>query len=319
MTSIKRAKGKCPECGSSNLVSDEKRGEMTCSSCGMVLSQKAVNQEPEWRAFTSKEKERKRRVGPPLNLLIPDKGLSTYIGNENCDARGRPISPERKGQIRRLKMWNSRSRSHDGLSRNLNEALSILDRLVSQLDLPRTVKYQAALLYRKVITKKLIIRRSIEAVVMAVLYVACRMRSLPQTLDDLLELASSNIDKKTVGRYFRRIIRKLEIKLNPSNPHRFLSRFCSELHLSSITRIKARKIVALAQKARITGGKAPKVIAAASIYVASCIAGEKRSQKEVASITDSSVNALADRAKEIMKVLQGMKGLEKSLSYNKSM
>ena len=50
----------CPECGGAGLVEDYDLGEIICHSCGLVLSEHTLNQGPEWRAFTSEEKDRRR-------------------------------------------------------------------------------------------------------------------------------------------------------------------------------------------------------------------------------------------------------------------
>ena len=34
---------KCPECASINLTVDEKRGEVICKSCGLVLDENVVD------------------------------------------------------------------------------------------------------------------------------------------------------------------------------------------------------------------------------------------------------------------------------------
>lgn len=56
--------GTCPECGG-NVVTDEGHGETVCAECGLVVEEDSVDRGPEWRAFDSKEKDQKSRVGAP--------------------------------------------------------------------------------------------------------------------------------------------------------------------------------------------------------------------------------------------------------------
>ncbi|MFX1452026.1 MAG: TFIIB-type zinc ribbon-containing protein, partial [Promethearchaeota archaeon] len=70
----------CPECGNeSNIVNDDTRGEIICGNCGIVISEKVIDQGPEWRAFNTLERDKRSRVGSPISYTIHDKGLSTMI------------------------------------------------------------------------------------------------------------------------------------------------------------------------------------------------------------------------------------------------
>ncbi|MFB6169002.1 MAG: TFIIB-type zinc ribbon-containing protein, partial [Haloferacaceae archaeon] len=74
----------CPECGG-QLATDEERGETVCSDCGLVVEEDSIDRGPEWRAFDSKEKDEKSRVGAPTTNMMHDKGLSTNIGWQDKD------------------------------------------------------------------------------------------------------------------------------------------------------------------------------------------------------------------------------------------
>jgi len=65
---------RCPECGG-QLASDTEHGETVCRDCGLVVEEDAVDRGPEWRAFDSKEKDEKSRVGAPTTKMMHDKGL----------------------------------------------------------------------------------------------------------------------------------------------------------------------------------------------------------------------------------------------------
>ncbi len=71
----------CPECGSLDVILDETRGEHICRNCGTVVSEKLIDDGPEWRAFTAEERSKRSRVGSPTTITIHDKGLSTQIGD----------------------------------------------------------------------------------------------------------------------------------------------------------------------------------------------------------------------------------------------
>ena len=47
---------KCPECGSSNLIYDEQKGELICGKCGLVIEENMIDQGQEWRQFEEGER-----------------------------------------------------------------------------------------------------------------------------------------------------------------------------------------------------------------------------------------------------------------------
>ena len=184
-------KHSCPECGSTHIVIDNKVGERVCSKCGYVLGDIFMDRTPEWRAFNAQERDDRSRVGLPTSLAVSDKGLHTTFGNIYRDTKGK-VTTERKWQLLRLSKWQRRV-SGDSNQRNLNKAMSILARLVSHLNISRQVQEQAALIYRKALQKELVKGRSIENVMSASLYAACRMTKTQRTLREIAEYKPETI------------------------------------------------------------------------------------------------------------------------------
>ena len=292
----------CPECGNTNLVSDNARGEIICNVCGLVLSQKIIDSGPEWRAFSSEEANRKARVGAPTTLTLHDKGLSTMIGWNNKDAFGKSISPKMKAEVYRLRKWHVRTRTNKSIDRNLAYAMNELDRFSSQLNLSRELKESAAHIYRKMAHKNLIRGRSIEAMLIASIYLSCRLNNIPKTLDDFVEFAL--VDKKKIARCYRLILNELKINIQVSSPINFIPRFCAELNLSGRTQNRAAELLKLARKYRITTGKAPTGLAGAALYVAAIQEGERRTQKEISLAAGVTEATIRNRYKEIVSHLR---------------
>jgi len=292
----------CPECGSHNIIRDPKRGELVCADCGLVINEHMIDQGPEWRAFTSEEKDSRSRVGSPITLTVHDKGLSTVIDWRDRDAYGKKLTPNKRAQIYRLRKWQIRSRVYSSIDRNLAVAMAELDRLSSQLGIPRNVQEDAAMIYRKTIEQRLIRGRSIEAMIAAAVYAACRIRKVPRTL---IEIASqSRVNRKELGRCYRLILRKLNLQIPIANPIDFIPRFGAELKLSGKTLKKAVEILQKAKKARITAGKDPTGLAAAAIYIAGLITGERKTQREIAEIARVTEVTVRNRYKELVRKLK---------------
>jgi len=288
---------KCPECGSTYLSKDYSRAELVCKDCGLVIDEDIIDHGPEWRAFDSDQREKRARTGAPMTYTIHDKGLSTMIGWTNRDAYGKYIPTRNRAQLYRLRKWQRRIRISDATEKNLAFALSNLDRLSSGMGLPRTVRETAAMIYRKAALKNLIRGRSMEGVAAAALYAACRQCNVPRTLDEISSIA--RMSRKDVGRNYRYIARKLELKLMPTTPRDYISRFISELKLSSDVQAKTLDIIREATNKELTSGRGPTGIAAASIYIASVLCGERRTQREVADVAGVTEVTIRNRYKEL--------------------
>jgi transcription initiation factor TFIIB len=291
----------CPECGSSHLSKDYSRAELVCGSCGLVLDEDIIDHGPEWRAFDSEQREKRARTGAPMTYTIHDKGLSTMIGWKNRDSYGKAIPTRNRAQIYRLRKWERRIRISNATERTLAIALSELDRMASSLGLPRTVRETAAMIYRKAALKKLVRGRSIEGVTTAALYAACRQCHVPRTLDEISNIA--HISRKEIGRTYRYVSRELRLKLLPTSPEDYISRFCSELKLSGDVRAKTVEILREAAHRELTSGRGPTGMAAASLYIASVLCGERRTQREVADVAGVTEVTIRNRYKELTKKL----------------
>jgi transcription initiation factor TFIIB len=291
----------CPECGSNHLSKDYSRAELVCRNCGFVLDENMIDQGPEWRAFDSEQREKRARTGAPMSYTIHDKGLSTMIGWKNRDSYGKAIPTRNRAQIYRLRKWARRIRISNATERSLAIAFSELDRMASGMSLPRTVRETAAMTYRKAALKKLVRGRSIEGVITAALYAACRQCHVPRTLDEISSVA--HISKKEIGRTYRYVSRELGLKLLPTSPEDYISRFCSELKLSGDVQAKTVAILQDAAHRELTSGRGPSGMAAASLYIASVLCGERRTQREVADVAGVTEVTIRNRYKEITKKL----------------
>jgi len=292
---------RCPECDSSHLVRDYGRGELVCEECGLIIDEQFIDQGPEWRAFDAEQGEKRARTGAPMTYTIHDKGLSTEIGWKNKDSYGKSIPTRNRAQLYRLRKWQRRIRVSNATERNLAFALSELDRMASGMGLPRNVRETASVIYRKAVTKNLIRGRSIEGVVAASLYAACRQCNVPRTLDEIA--SASRVGRKEIGRTYRFMTRELKLKLMPTSPQDYISRFCSELKLSGAVLSESAEIVKMADDNELTSGRGPTGVSAAAIYIASILCNERRTQREVADIAGVTEVTIRNRYKELTEKL----------------
>ena len=291
----------CPECASIHLSRDYERGELVCENCGLVLECTSIDQGPEWRAFDPEQGEKRARTGAPMSYLKHDKGLSTQIGWTNRDSYGKSIPTKTRAQLYRMRKWQRRIRISNATERNLAIALSELDRMASGMDLPRSVRESAAMIYRRAVNKNLIRGRSIEGVVAASIYAACRQSNVPRTLDEVANF--SKVGRKEIGRTYRFLTKELNLRLLPTSSQDYISRFCSELNLSTCVENQAIEILKRAEIDDLTSGRGPSGVAAAVIYISSIMCNERKIQKEVARVAGVTEVTIRNRYKELVEKL----------------
>lgn len=287
----------CPVCNSTERNVDERKAEVTCARCGLVLDENIIDNGPEWRAFDHEQNLKRARVGAPLTYAIADKGLPTVIDWKNKDIHGRNIPESNKAQIYRLRKWNKRIRIANASERNLAFALGELDRESSKLGIPRSIREDAALIYRSAARNKLIRGRSIESMVAASIYIACRRNNIPRSLEEITDV--SNVPKKQIGKNYRFLARELNIKLKPTSPIDYIPRFASSLGLSGKVESKAIEIIRQSIKNGLNNGKGPVGMAAAALYISSILLNERRTQKDVADVAGVTEVTIRNRYKEL--------------------
>ncbi len=287
----------CPICESTERIVDDRKAEVTCARCGCVLDENIIDNGPEWRAFNHDQKIKRARVSAPSIYALADKGLPTDIDRRNRDSKGRNIPEANRVQIHRLRKWNKRMRIANASERNLAFALGELDRESSKLGIPSSIREDAAVIYRKAARNKLIRGRSIESMVAAFIYIACRRNNIPRSLEEVTEVSS--VSKKQIGKNYRFLARELNIKLKPTSPIDYIPRFASLLDLSCKVESKAIEIIRQSINKGLNNGKGPVGMAAAALYISSILLNERRTQKDVADVAGVTEVTIRNRYKEL--------------------
>ena len=135
----------------------------------------------------------------------------------------------------------------------------------------------------------------------ATVYIACRQCNVPRTLDEISE--GTGVDKKTIGKNYRFLSRELGIKPAVISPNAYVPRFASKLGLSPQVQVKSIEIINQAKELGLTSGKDPASITAASLYWASLLFGERRTQTEIAKALSVTEVTIRNRFKELSDAL----------------
>ncbi|WP_202320384.1 transcription initiation factor IIB [Archaeoglobus neptunius] len=287
----------CPECGGSRLIMDFRRGEKYCQDCGLVVDEMYIDPGPEWSFYESAH-IRRVRTGPAISHALHDRGLSTEIGYSNKDGTGKRLDENAKALATRIRNAHKKQKIRGSADRNLVAAMTEIDRLVSSLGLPPSIKERAATIYKKAWTLKLTKGRHCDALAAASVYAAVREAGLPRTLNEVVKL--SHAKKRNIGRAYRAIVRELNINANPTDPWDLVRRYSFALELDTKTRDEAERLLGEVIENNLSTGRDPRSLVAAVIYIASHLTKNARTQREIAEKVGVTEVTIRNRYKEII-------------------
>lgn len=294
---------RCPECGCTQFFEDPSKGESYCAKCAFVLEDEKIDFSQEWRAGDEEQRSKKTRVGAPITPTKHDKGMSTKVGRGHGELY--KVSVSKREQYRRIGVLQGRV--GESKDRNLSFALTDLQRLISFLGLPKTVHEEVATRYEEAVNRGLVRGRSMESVIASLLYGVCREFETPRTLEEIAE--ASGVERREIGRTYRYIARQLKMRILPASPQDYIPRFSSMLGLTERVQAHAIRILDMAKKHDVISGKGPTGVAAAALYIAAVLEGEKRTQREIADTVGVTEVTIRNRFKELVEAL----GIEKEV------
>ena len=279
----------CPECEGTIMFIKEK-GEDVCRQCGLIMNERQVDYSHSGkRAYTNQEKNNREQTGAPISILLPDMGLSTVIDTQKI------TNPD----LKRAAKWNTRITWQ---KRNLLIATTELKRISSNLSLPNHVKKEGMRLYIEAFKRKLLRGRSINAMVAACLYVACRQKGIPRTLQEILEEAS--VSPKDVRRSISILMKEFKLKTQITDPVALIPRYVTDLGLDSeIVALTSKILTAYVSNFPISGID-PKGLCAGAIYIACKLRNIELTQLQIADSIGITEVTLRSRYKELKKKLK---------------
>jgi len=284
----------CPECGDNHFFINRDKGEIICKNCSCVVEDSMVDFGRE-RILDDEDFEKKSRTGAPFDPRVANN-LITEVGAPQ-DIRKLPKSTQMlMNRIRKKNKWTSSS-----LEQNLSAGLTHLQMICDHLKMPNIVSKEAARIFRLSAEKGLTRARSRENIVAACIYIASKLNTMPKTLNEIC--ATARLDKKSIAKTYKLLLRNLEIKIMPSNPYDFLGRFTSELKLDAKIQTDAAKIIKQIEKIGANSGKNPTSLAATSLYLATLKNKTRVTQKQISDVSGITETTLRNRCKEMMKKL----------------
>ena len=300
----------CSICKSNQIITDSDSGELICSKCGQVISDKVDQEGPEWRNFDllassmgqSNGSNSRSRVGMSTSLARHDMGLSTIIGRTDRDASGQKIDAAMRTTMDRLRFWDYRTQIRSATDRNLRNAFFKLDILKDRLGLSDSVVEKAAYIYRKTQERGLVRGRTISGVLAAAIYIACREMGISRTLKDIA--AYSDVKLKEVAKSYRLLCIELDLKVPIVDPMKYIAKVANKANLSEKTKRQAAEIMNNITKREISAGKNPMGLAASVLYMSSLKTGENITQGHLSDAAGVTEVTLRNRYKDLMNRLE---------------
>ncbi|MEM1697623.1 MAG: TFIIB-type zinc ribbon-containing protein [Thermofilaceae archaeon] len=281
---------KCPNCGSEKVILDQDHGEVKCSDCGFVVEE-VVDTGQEWRAYDGEQLVARARAEP---VKAPSR-LATVIGRPGA------LSAERRYEFARLSLIQD-SISAD--ERSVSAGKREIARIAAAAQLPQQVKEEAQRLFTVAHKEGLLKGGSVAAMAVACLALACREFGLPSVTHKLVELSAA--DMQRVRRCYTALLECLgkRVILKPPTPLKYVPMIAGKLGVSTKVQRTAAEIIKAAEEGKIILGKPPRSVAAAALYIAALIHGEReRGRQEIAEAAGITETTLRKRAKELMKRL----------------
>lgn len=298
----------CPNCGTKAqdmVITDPESGEVICSSCGIVINENIEgNTIPTWMSFSSEQKYDKSRTGMPTTLARSDMGLSTVIGRTNRDASGHKIDAYTYSKMQRLRTWDLRTQLQSSTDRNLMIAFNKLYGLKDKLGLPDAVIDKTAYIYRKAQQRGLVRGRTIDNILVACVYAACRELGIPKTLKEVAKAGS--VREKRLSKAFRTLRFELDIYAPMLDPMNCIVKVANKVSLNEKTKRNAMVIMNQVTEKEISAGKDPMGLAATILYISCLRTGENKAQAEIAKAAEVTEVTLRNRYKDLKQKLPGL-------------
>lgn len=296
----------CPDCKQIPPDLIEENADTICANCGMVLAERLVSYESEWRTFNSDEGkgDDPNRVGEADNELLMNGNQGTLIGGGG---------PNVSKETRKLKKAQAMQNDNKA-DKALQSAYAQLEIWGEKAQLPGNVKQAAKSYYKRVYEANTFRGKSLDVILAGCLFIACRQMRLPRSFTEIFGLTS--VPKKEIGRAYKALekflmktsnehINTVEVHGGIANreqleyrgtqstkPEDLCGRYCNMIGLNfrvqTIAEGLAKKIPTIENLA----GRSPLSNAAACIYFASWLIGFGKQSKqisEIAGVSDATI------------------------------
>lgn len=261
---------RCIHCGSSDIVLDDSM--YICTGCNTV-QERFIDQGAEWRFFQDGKQKDPSRCGMPVNDLLPEASMSTFIGMPTSSKNYRQMA-----QISRYQMWHSMPYRE----RTLFHAIDHLTVRAVNGGITQSIIDEAKVLYKRITEMQLSRGENRVGLLASSIYVACKNNGVPRSAKEIAAMFS--IDTGVITRNCKRFQEAMQLRLPASTPSHYVMRFSSQLHLTPELQAKCAELVEEVERCGMLAQCSPPSIVAGCIYVLANASGVKLSKREVSEV-----------------------------------
>ena len=160
---------------------------------------------------------------------------------------------------------------------------------------------RAVCIYHTLLNNNLVRGRQTTLLMASSVYAACRETGTPRDLNDVGLV--SGIKRKDIAKYYRKIVRELDLKIPLIDPIQCIERIARILEISEKTRICAVNILKSYRENNTDSGNDPMGLAGGALYISCVNNGEKWTQKNIAYTARVSEQTIMNRCKSLRESL----------------
>jgi len=273
----------CPECGGHVVTEGH---ESVCEGCGLVVDEYTIDHGPEWRMY-SDSTTNPSRVSP-IKRTHHDNGMGTTGFRAGLGA-----------SMQERRMQTIQNRGSDTREKNLRKSLGDLKLAVSTLEASDAVEQIGANLFKKFYNGDKHNGHSLDHMIAATVYSACRVCDAGFTADDVAE--KLDVDRRSLYSELKRLKEAVDMPIPIEEPVDYIPRFVNELDGTPQIQTVAQNVAAEIHDRSLLVGCKPSGIAAAVVYLTFRKAQgiETRTQTEVGTVADVSEKTIRSNYRKI--------------------
>lgn len=223
----------CSEHGKKYIVEEHHSGDLVCTKCGVIICDRMISDEAEWRNFgddSMADKWKRSRIGGTANSLLSDAAnLGTSIRMES-GSDGSRFASTIKGHYKRRSVDNAITRGLDAICT-----------MATRIHLAESVIGVAQQLYGRSYQQMKLKGNQMfyDAKVPACIYIACRVEECSRSSKEIAQI--SEISVRELRTAIKRVLNILDMNLKPLDTSVMIDRYVNHLGLSDNETKKVQK------------------------------------------------------------------------------
>ena len=281
----------CPYCKRKSVIFDYEKNEYVCTACGSVIEDHLIDLGFEHR-YT--ETPNSTRTSGSYTFRVHDSGIGSteFFTRYSYGSSNKWLTMKRLQKSIRVEKKN----------KIVEKALRHLNNYAKILSPPKYVIETAGMLLQKSVEGKNYKDKTLRLLAIASLYISYKVHGIPKSAKMFAkEMSISLKDLWHAEKKIHQNVKDLNKLLKKDEPEQYIPYITNKLGLSEKVSYLATYIINLAKRAGLNNGKSAVGLATASVYIASILLNEKRTQIDVAKTVNVTDVTIRNRYNDIVK------------------